>query len=126
MLRENSVMATLAVTDLEAARTFYSDTLGLKLAHEDEGGITYESGDSQLYVYPSTFAGTNKATAATWKVDDVDEVAKSLKEKGVGFEHFEMPQIAWEGDVAVMGGWRSAWFKDPTGNILAIGSRAND
>jgi len=124
MLGENSVMATLAVTDLEAARTFYGDTLGLKLSHEDEGGITYESGDSRLFVYSSDFAGTNRATAATWQVDDVDELARSLKDKGVAFEHFEMPQIAWEGDVAVMGGWRSAWFKDPTGNILAIGSRS--
>jgi hypothetical protein len=75
-------------------------------------------------VYVSSFAGSNKATAATWVAgDQVDEIARDLKEKGVAFEHYDMPGMAREGDVHVAGGMRVAWFKDPDGNILAMANQ---
>jgi catechol 2,3-dioxygenase-like lactoylglutathione lyase family enzyme len=71
MLGECKVMATIAVKDIERAKKFYGETLGLKQVNEFEGGVTYESGGVALFVYPSEFAGTNQATSASWLVDDV-------------------------------------------------------
>ena len=56
----------------------------------------------------------------TWVVDDVDAVVEDLNEKGVPFEHYEMPGMRLEGDVHVAGRMRAAWFQDPDGNVLAL------
>lgn len=123
MLGNSKVMATLAVSDLDAAKKFYEETLGLTKVDENPGGVTYKSGSTQLFVYPSSFAGTNKATGATWEVDDVEAVVKELKGKGVSFEQYDnLPGVTREGDVHVMGGLKAAWFKDPSGNILNVES----
>ena len=74
-------------------------------------------------MYRSTFAATNKATALTWTVDDVDNVVRSLKGKGVTFEHYDLPDMRLEGDVHVSGDIKVAWFKDPDGNILSVVNR---
>jgi hypothetical protein len=75
-----------------------------------------------VLVYHSQYAGTNKATAATWMVDDVEGHAKDLKAKGVKFEHYDLPGMTRKGDVHVAGTMKAAWFKDPDGNILALTS----
>jgi catechol 2,3-dioxygenase-like lactoylglutathione lyase family enzyme len=122
MLNNKDIVATIAVKDLSAARKFYEDKLGLEpVSTEGTEAVTYRTGGTQVFVYKSTFAGTNKATAATWVVgDDVAEIAKSLKAKGVTFEHYDFPDSKLEGDVHVMGTMKAAWFKDPDGNILAL------
>jgi catechol 2,3-dioxygenase-like lactoylglutathione lyase family enzyme len=121
MLGDNDAMATIAVKNLTAARKFYEGKLGFKPVHtEGDQAVAYKSGSSQLLVYQSQFAGTNKATAATWMVDDVESLAKDLKGKGIAFEHYDMPGITRKGDVHVAGKRKNAWFKDPDGNILAI------
>jgi catechol 2,3-dioxygenase-like lactoylglutathione lyase family enzyme len=123
MLGDNDAAANLAVKDLTRARRFYEDVLGLRPV-EEEGGelVTYKSGASLINVYRSDFAGTNKATALTWQVADIDAAVADLKQKGVAFEHYEMPQLTQEGDVYVApdGHMRVAWFKDPDGNILNL------
>ena len=121
MLRDTDAAATLAVKDLGVAAKFYEGTLGLRrLDTEDNEAIVYESGDSTINVYRSSFAGTNKATALTWTVDDIDDVVRTLKSKGVKFEHYDLPDTKHEGDVHVSGDMRIAWFKDPDGNILGL------
>lgn len=122
MLGEKTAAATLAVKDMGAAKEFYEGTLGLiKIDSEDVGGAMYISGDSRVFVYESQFAGTNKATAASWGVgDDLEKVVNDLKSKGVAFEHYDMPGITREGDIHIMGELKSAWFKDPDGNILNL------
>jgi hypothetical protein len=83
--------------------------------------VTYAAGAGKLLVYQSQFSGTNKATAVTWIVgEDVERIVKAVKDKGVTFEHYDMPQITRQGDIHVGGGTRAAWFKDPDGNIHAI------
>jgi len=73
MLSKANAVATIAVKNLETARRFYHDTLGLKESRsEDNEVIVFTSGDSEINVYRSQFAGTNKATALTWDVEDVD------------------------------------------------------
>jgi catechol 2,3-dioxygenase-like lactoylglutathione lyase family enzyme len=124
MLRDTDAIATLAVRDLDAAARFYEETLGLSRGRaEDHEAIAFESGDTIINVYRSSFAGTNKATALTWAVDDVEGVVRTLKAKGVNFEHYDLPGTRREGDVHVSGDIRIAWFKDPDGNILSVVNR---
>jgi len=124
MLGDNDAIATIPVKDIESARRFYQDTLGLMTGPSgEEGVLTCKSGSTSVLVYESEFAGTNEATAATWAVDDVDGTVRTLKEKGVTFEHYDFPNMTLKGDIHVSGNMKAAWFKDPDGNILAVVSR---
>lgn len=124
MLQDTDAVATLAVKDLGVAAKFYEETLGLSRAGTEDGeAILFESGGTTINVYRSSFAGTNKATALTWAVDDVDDVVRTLKGKGVKFEHYDLPDTRREGDVHVSGEVKVAWFKDPDGNILSVVNR---
>jgi len=120
-------VATIAVKDLATARKFYADTLGLTaVGGEGEEVIVFRSGKSTVNVYRSQYAGTNQATAATWVVgEDVDNIVRELKAKGVKFEHYDFPGMKREVDVHIAGKIRNAWFKDPDGNILSIVSIVN-
>jgi catechol 2,3-dioxygenase-like lactoylglutathione lyase family enzyme len=111
----------IAVKDLDRARKFYEDTLGLETKDEMGGEVlTMKSGDTLINVYRSEFAGTNQATALTFGVDDIDSEVRGLKDKGVFFEHYEVPGLERQGDVYVAEGMKTAWFKDPDGNILSL------
>jgi len=126
MLGSKNAGATLAVSDLERAREFYENTLGLEPLQEDLGSVLYKSGDSVLLVYPSEYAGTNQATAVTWTVgDDFDATVEDLRAKGVTFERYDgLPDTTREGDVHMMGDLKGVWLKDPDGNILSVVSMA--
>jgi catechol 2,3-dioxygenase-like lactoylglutathione lyase family enzyme len=121
MLGAKDAAATLAVSDLQRAREFYENTLGLELHQELPGAVTYRSGRSVVLVYPSEYAGTNQATAASWAVgDDFDAIVEDLRAKGISFEQYDLPETTRDGDVHVMGEMRAVWFKDPDGNILNL------
>ena len=123
MLTNINATPNLAVKDLETARRFYENVLGLKPVDSQDGEvIVYRSGKTPLNVYRSQYAGTNKATAVTWNVgNDIEKVAAELKAKGVQFEHYrDMPNTTIDGDIHVMGPMKVAWFKDPDGNILNL------
>jgi catechol 2,3-dioxygenase-like lactoylglutathione lyase family enzyme len=124
MLKNKAVAATLAVSDLAAARAFYEQSLGLEPVDENPGAVVYRAGTSFLIVYPSDFARTNRATAATWGVgEDFAAVVDDLAAKGISFERYDLPDTTREGDVHVMGDMRAVWFKDPDGNILSLVNR---
>lgn len=123
MLGYINATPTIGVKDLDSARKFYQDKLGLKPegSTDDENVQLFRTGNGTLEVYKSEFAGTNKATALTWTVgDDLEKEVKALSDKGVNFEHYEMPGAKIEGDIHVMGDMKAAWFKDPDGNILCM------
>jgi catechol 2,3-dioxygenase-like lactoylglutathione lyase family enzyme len=122
MLGNKDAVANLAVKNLEVAKKFYEDTLGLtQVGAEGKELIVFKSGNSTINVYRSKYAGTNQATAVTWVVGDgLEEVVRALKAKGVTFEHYDMPGMTRKGDVHVAGNMKVAWFKDPDGNILNI------
>jgi catechol 2,3-dioxygenase-like lactoylglutathione lyase family enzyme len=124
-LGDKDAAATIAVKNIEVARKFYEGTLGLKSDPAEEPGvIVCKSGNSKVLIYESEYAGTNKATAATWTVgEDIKGVVQDLKSKGVAFEHYDFPDTTREGDVHVSGNTKVAWFKDPDGNILALVSQ---
>jgi catechol 2,3-dioxygenase-like lactoylglutathione lyase family enzyme len=122
MLGSKDAAATLAVSDLQRARDFYENTLGLTPVQEPPGSILYKSGNSVVLVYPSEYAGSNRATAASWAVgDDFDAIVEDLRAKGVVFERYDdLPDTTREGDVHVLDGFKAVWFKDPDGNILNL------
>jgi len=120
MLSDNDVVATVAVKNLETSRAFYENTLGLRVVMENEEVLTFKSGRSMLFVYRSQYAGTNRATAVTWVAPDVEDIVRTLKGRGVTFEHYDMPQMTRHGDIHVAGAMKTAWFKDPDGNIFSI------
>jgi catechol 2,3-dioxygenase-like lactoylglutathione lyase family enzyme len=122
MLGEKTSAANIAVKDLKIAKNFYENTLGLKRKEtfEDEV-IVYKSGNSSIVVYRSEFAGTNKATCVTWAVgDDIEKIVSDLKNKGVRFEHYDIPNAIIDGDIHIDGNMKVAWFRDPDGNILNL------
>jgi catechol 2,3-dioxygenase-like lactoylglutathione lyase family enzyme len=121
VLATHEPTATIAVKDLQRARHFYEEQLGLKPRKtQGEDAVLYNAGRSGLLVYKSQHAGTNKATAATWSVDGVDDLVRDLRGKGIRFERYDFPDCRHEGDVHVMGSLRVAWFKDPEGNIHSL------
>ena len=121
MLGSSDVCACLPVKDMDAAKKFYTETLELEVGMESPGGTFFKSGPTGVFVYPSEFAGTNKATAAAWSVSDVEGAVEELKKKGVTFEQYDdIPGVEREGNIHTMGDLKAAWFKDPDGNILNI------
>jgi len=120
MLSDNDAIATVAVKNLEIAKKFYEGKLGLAKVMENEEVLAFKAGTSTLFVYRSQYAGTNEATAVTFVAEDVDEVVQTLKERGVTFEHYDLPNMTRQGDLHVAGAMKTAWFKDPDGNIFSL------
>jgi catechol 2,3-dioxygenase-like lactoylglutathione lyase family enzyme len=122
MLSNKSALANIAVKNLKISRKFYENILELEeIDSVGDEVVVYRCGNSAIIVYQSQYAGTNKATSATWKVgEDMDALVKELKSKGVPFEHYEMPNTTLKDDIHYDGDMKVAWFKDPDGNILNI------
>ncbi len=116
-----TVYPCLAVKDLEKAKKFYGGKLGLKeVAGEDSGGQFYKMGDTKVFVYQSSYAGSNKATAMNCEVKDIKKLIGEVKKAGAKFEHYDMPDIKHDGEVHIFGDLKAAWFKDPDGNIISL------
>lgn len=122
-LSDAKIEATVAVSDMARAKAFLTDKLGLAMVAGDADFFAaYECGGTRLNVYPSPFAGSCKSTAASFVVTDLDSVMAELRQNGVVFEEYDMtdgPKTV--NGVAEAPGIRSAWFKDPDGNIYALG-----
>jgi predicted enzyme related to lactoylglutathione lyase len=125
MLGEKNAIATVAVKDIGRAKKFYEGILGLKPRPTEEPSVAeYQSGNAEVMVYESQYAGTNRATAVTWIVDQLENLVQTLKSKGVQFEHYDLPGVKVQGDIHLAGRLKNAWFKDPDGNVLALVSQA--
>lgn len=126
MLTDSRVMANIPAADLGRARRFYADTLGLEPTEENPGGLLYTTkGGTSFHLYETEYAGRAGHTIAQFHVDDVRKEVDDLAAKGVRFEHFEMPGMTWDGDVAALGeSGHAAWFKDSEDNVLCIDDMA--
>lgn len=121
MLGKSAPTPMLAVKDLDRARQFYVDTLGLEaVGRMSDEVVSMKSGQTRIDVYRSEFAGTNKATALTFPVDDIQAEVGELRGKGIMFEHYDMDGLTRNGDIYEAEGMKTAWFKDPDGNILSL------
>jgi predicted enzyme related to lactoylglutathione lyase len=123
MLRAAPIRAYIPVSDLSRARNFYEKTLGLTPKEEYAGGVIYECGGAEVFMYPTKNAGTSKASQAFWQVRDVEAEVAELKARGVVFEEYDMPGIRMKNSIATGGGAKTAWFKDTEGNTLAVSQR---
>jgi predicted enzyme related to lactoylglutathione lyase len=120
MLSKAPIRAYIPVSDVARARKFYEQKVGLKPKLEFAGGVVYECGGAEAFMYPTPNAGTSKASQAFWEVDDVEAEVAELRARGVVFEEYDMPGLKTKNGIAVGGGAKTAWFKDTEGNILAI------
>lgn len=122
MLKDSTVTANIPASDLGRARQFYADKLGLTPSEENPGGLVYTTGSgSSFFLYETEHAGSAGHTVAQWHVADVPAEVAELASHGVRFEHYDLPGVSWEGDVASLEGMgHAAWFKDSEGNILCI------
>jgi catechol 2,3-dioxygenase-like lactoylglutathione lyase family enzyme len=111
--------ATIAVSDIDKAREFYEQTLGFTPDSVNPGGVFYTAGKhTRFLLYPSGEAGTNKATYVGFEVPDIEAAVRDLKEREIRMEHYEGHTN--DDGIAVTGPVRSAWFRDPDGNIIGI------
>jgi catechol 2,3-dioxygenase-like lactoylglutathione lyase family enzyme len=122
MLNDSKVTANIPAADIDRARSFYADKLGLTPVQENPGGLIYQTaGGTAFFLYPTEYAGQAGHTIAQFHVSDVATEVKDLQSKGVAFEHYDLPDITWDGDVASAGDMgKMAWFKDSEDNILCI------
>lgn len=125
MFSKHTPMVTLATADLERSRAFYEEVLGLEPDDVFGGGVAYRAGAGRVFLYPSSYAGTNQATAVAFELGaaDFDAEVAALRSAGVEFDTFEMDGVEWADGVADMGDMRNVWFRDPDGNILNVGTR---
>jgi predicted enzyme related to lactoylglutathione lyase len=121
MLRNAPIVPYIPASDVNRARRFYEDKVGLVAREEVAGGVVYEcAGGSWIFLYRSEGAGTSKASQAFWQVQDVESEVRELEARGVTFIDYDLPGLKTVDGIATMGDTKGAWFKDSEGNILAL------
>jgi predicted enzyme related to lactoylglutathione lyase len=124
MLSNARVHAAIPAQDLARARTFYEAVLGLAPAEIAPGGVLYEfQGGARFLLFPSSGRASGGHTQLGFTVDDIEAEVGALREKGVTFESYDMPQFDPATSIATFPGTRSAWLKDTEGNLLGIVQR---
>jgi catechol 2,3-dioxygenase-like lactoylglutathione lyase family enzyme len=131
-LDRGEVATRLPAQDLERARRFYAEKLGLHPAEERPGGLRYRCRRGEFALFESAGAPSGQHTQMAWEVGDIEATVRDLRERGVAFEEFDFPGLSTvDGIAAVEGnypskggvGERAAWFRDSEGNLLGIGQR---
>ena len=129
MLKNGRVAARLPAQDLERARAFYAEKLGLEPAEEREGGLRYVCANGEFALFESTGSAAGDHTQMAWEVDDIEATVSELRSRGVVFQDYDRPGLKTidgiaeiEGQYPSKGsGERGAWFRDSEGNMLGIG-----
>ena len=124
-LADSDVVTTIPAQDMERARSFYADQLGLKPVEEAPEGLHYRCGAGEFLLFESSGRASGDHTQLSWLVDDLDAVVSQLRSNGVVFEEYDMPGFKTVNGIAEIAGERGAWFKDSEGNLLAIGERTS-
>jgi catechol 2,3-dioxygenase-like lactoylglutathione lyase family enzyme len=128
MLAKAEIAAIVPVSDIDKAVAFYGETLGLELdVRRDDvpqnREAEFRAGDGTLVVYESVGAGQSRATVAGFRVDDLDGTVTTLRERGVAFQEYDLPDLKTDRGIATIGDLRAAWAHDPDGNIIAFEQR---
>jgi catechol 2,3-dioxygenase-like lactoylglutathione lyase family enzyme len=130
MLKDGRVATRLPAQDLDRARRFYSEKLGLEPSEERPGGLLYEPAQGAFALFESAGASTGEFTQMGWEVDDIEATVAELSDRGVVFEEVEVPGLETVGGIAEVEGnypskggkgERAAWFRDSEGNMLGVG-----
>lgn len=121
MLDHTNAFGSFSVNDLEAAKKFYGNTLGLKtevhtMCDQQVLGLHFDNG-TEMMIYPKPEHEPSTYTVLNFKVKDVRAEVAELKKKGIRFEHYEGND---KEEINADGGLEKAWFRDPAGNFLSI------
>jgi catechol 2,3-dioxygenase-like lactoylglutathione lyase family enzyme len=126
MLTGRRTHTTLPTSDIERSRAFYEGVLGFSPSDVSPGGVTYGSPEGTTFlVFPSSGRAAGTHTQMGFTVPDIEAEVRELKERGVVFERYDMPGFDPASSIASLPGLRSAWFKDPDGNLIGIVQRVN-
>ncbi|MEU8530161.1 MULTISPECIES: VOC family protein [Streptomyces] len=120
MLADSPIAAIIPVNDLERAKRFYTETLGLTMTRESPEDTRFDCGGTTIGIYETPYGGKAEHTLASWKVADLDTEMATLRSKGVTFEDYDLPGLKTVDGVAESDTMRGAWFKDSEGNILCV------
>ena len=128
MLSSAEIAAIVPVSDVDKAVDFYGGVLGLELqVRRDDLSknreAEFRAGDGTLVVYESVAAGQSKGTLAAFRVADLESVVAGLRQRGVAFEEYDLPELKTENAIATIGDLRASWARDPDGNIIAFEQR---
>ena len=128
MLGRAEIAAIVPVSDVDKAMEFYGGTLGLELQVRrddlpENREAEFRAGDGTLLVYESVAAGQSRGTVAGFRVDDLESVVAALRDRGVAFEEYDLPDLKTENGIASIGDLRASWARDADGNIIAIEQR---
>ncbi len=116
--------AVLSCTNLQRAHEFYVNKLGLTVTEKHDGAIRLQAGSgTTIMLYQRDQPPKAENTVAGFKVPDVPDAVKQLRAKGIVFEEYDLPGLKTVDGIAREGDMEVAWFKDPDGNILAVGRR---
>jgi catechol 2,3-dioxygenase-like lactoylglutathione lyase family enzyme len=129
MLAKAQVSTRLPAKDLERARRFYAEKLGLEPVEERPGGLRYQCGESYFALFESAGSASGTHTQMAWEVDDIEATVAALRANGVVFEEYDAPDLTTRNGVANIAGnypskgvgERGAWFRDSEGNLLGLG-----
>jgi len=128
MLARATVAVRLPAQDLERARAFYAEKLGLEPTEERPGGLRYQLARGEFALFESAGQPSGEHTQIAFEVDDLDAVVADLQARGLVFESYEVPGLTTVGGIADIDGnypskgsaERAAWFRDSEGNLLGI------
>jgi catechol 2,3-dioxygenase-like lactoylglutathione lyase family enzyme len=116
-----SIYTVLPVKDLDRARAFYRDKLGLEATLEKPGMLAYSGPSGYIFqLYETPTVGTAQNTQMGWSSSELDADVAELRQRGVVFEEYDLPGLKTENGIAFVGTERSAWFKDTEGNTICI------
>jgi catechol 2,3-dioxygenase-like lactoylglutathione lyase family enzyme len=130
MLEHSDVAARLPAQDLERAKAFYAEKLGLRPVEERPGGLRYRCGNGWFSLFESSGRPSGNHTQLGWEVDDIEATVAHLRARGVVFEEYNLPGLKTANGIALVDGnypsrgglgERAAWFRDSEGNLLGIG-----
>jgi|SRR5881227_688812 catechol 2,3-dioxygenase-like lactoylglutathione lyase family enzyme len=130
MLKNGRTATRLPAQDLERARRFYAEKLGVEPVDERPGGLLYRSAGGDFALFASAGASPGTFTQMGWEVDDIEATVRELKARGVVFEEYDLPGLRTvdgiadiEGNYPSKGatGERGAWFHDSEGNLIGVG-----
>lgn len=126
MFKDSNIMAVLPAKDINRAKEFYRDKLGIEPSESmEEGSVMYSCGQgTRFLVYQTDNAGTAKNTQMGWETDNLEAEMEELRGRGVVFEEYDFPGLKTENGVATASWGKAAWFLDSEGNILNIAQRS--
>ena len=130
MLKDGKIAARIPVQDLQRARLFYAEKLGLQPSEERPGGLLYRCDEGEFALFESAGAASGDHTQMGWEVEDIEATVEWLRGRGVVFEEYDFPGLRTVNGIAEVAGnypskggvgEKAAWFRDSEGNLFGIG-----